>query len=135
MSRFSTDPDLSAYWKVFEVNIKAPLVLLQAALPFFAKNEGGKGTVITVGSGAADLPLPFQSSYVASKAGVQKAVQILDMELREQGVLNFLIQPGAMVTDLGVGAVVGNEFREMLAGWAKASRLFLFLPRICCIGN
>ncbi|KAE9369866.1 NAD(P)-binding protein [Stipitochalara longipes BDJ] len=119
MSRFSTDPDISAYWKVFEVNIKAPLVLLHAALPFFAKNEGGKGIVITVGSAAADLPLPFQSSYDASKAAVQKAVQILDMELREQGVLNFLIQPGAMVTDLGRDAVVGTEFQEMLGGWAK----------------
>ncbi|PMD42114.1 NAD(P)-binding protein, partial [Hyaloscypha variabilis F] len=101
MSRFRTDPSIAAYWKVFEVNVKGPLVLLHAALPFFAKNEGGKGIVITVGSAAADLPLPFQSAYNASKAAVQKAVQILDMELKEQGVLNFLVQPGAMVTDLG----------------------------------
>jgi hypothetical protein len=108
------------------VNVKGPLVILHAALPFFAKNEGGKGIVITVGSAAADLPLPFQSVYNASKAAVQKAVQILDMELREQGVFNFLVQPGAMVTDLGVDTVVGNEFQEMLGGWAKVSFLFSF---------
>ena len=126
MSRFTTDPSIAAYWKVFEVNVKGPLVLLHATLPFFAKNEGGKGIVITVGSAAADLLLLFQSAYNASKAAVQKAVQILDMELREQGVLNFLVQPGAMVTDLGVEAVVGNEVQEMLGGWAKVSLLFSF---------
>ncbi|KAN0102164.1 NAD(P)-binding protein [Hyaloscypha variabilis] len=128
MSRFSTDPSIAAYWKVFEVNVKGPLILLHATLPFFAKNEGGKGIVITVGSAAADLPLPFQSAYNASKAAVQKAVQILHMELREQGVLNFLVQPGAMVTDLGVEAVVGNEFQEMLGGWAKYMTDNIALP-------
>ncbi|KAH8777217.1 hypothetical protein BGZ57DRAFT_953036 [Hyaloscypha finlandica] len=111
------DKDISAYWRVFEVNVKGPLSLLHAVLPGFQKR--GKGTVITVGSSAADLPLPFQSSYDASKAAVQKAIQILDMELRELGVLNFLIQPGTMATHLGRGAVIGGGFGELLSGYAK----------------
>jgi NADP-dependent 3-hydroxy acid dehydrogenase YdfG len=123
LSHFDQEKDLSAYWKVFEVNVKAPLSLLHAALPSFKKR--GKGIVITVGSSAADLPLPFQSSYDASKAAVQKAVQILDMELRAQGVLNFLIQPGVTVTDLGKDGVVGDDFAELLGMYAKVSFSFL----------
>lgn len=121
MSRFSEEKDIEAYWKVFEVNVKGPLALLHAVLPGFIKR--GKGTVITVGSSAADLPLPYQSSYDASKAAVQKSIQILDMELRDHGILNFLIQPGVTKTDLGRGAVIGEEFIKMSAGFAQVGPL------------
>jgi short-subunit dehydrogenase len=117
MSHFPREKDISAYWRVFEVNVKGPLSLLHAVPPGFQKR--GMGTAITVGSSAADLPLPFQSNYDASKAAVQKAIQILDMELRELGVLNFLIQPGMMATHLGRAAVIGEEFGELLSGYAK----------------
>lgn len=50
---------------------------------------------------------------------MQKGIQILDMELRELGVLNFLIQPGTMATYLGKGAVIGEEFEVLLSGYAK----------------
>jgi NADP-dependent 3-hydroxy acid dehydrogenase YdfG len=121
MSHFSQEKDISAYWRVFEVNVKGPLALLHAVLPAFQKQK--KGIVITVGSTAADLPLPFQSSYDASKAAVQKAIQILDMELREHGVLNFVIQPGTMLTGLGSGAVIGEDFMALLSGYAKVGLL------------
>lgn len=125
ISYFPREKDISAYWRVFEVNVKGPLSLLHAVLPGFQKR--GKGTVITVGSSAADLPLPFQSSYDASKAAVQKAIQILDMELRELGVLNFLIQPGTMAKHLGRGGVIGDGFGELLSGYAKVGLPPLFV--------
>jgi NADP-dependent 3-hydroxy acid dehydrogenase YdfG len=132
MSHFPKEKDISAYWRVFEVNVKGPLSLLHAVLPGFQKR--GKGTVITVGSSAADLPLPFQSSYDASKAAVQKAIQILDMELRELGVLNFLIQPGTMATYLGRGAVIGEEFGVLLSEYAKVGLPPLSVIPFCFYG-
>jgi hypothetical protein len=52
------------------------------------------------------------------------------MELRELGVLNFLIQPGTMATHLGRGAVIGEEFGELLSGYAKVGLPPLFVTPI-----
>ena len=99
-----------------EVNVRGPISMIHAVLPSFMERK--KGTVITVGSAAADLPLVFQSSYDASKAAIMKAVQILDMELREYGVLNFVVHPGSVKTELNQGeAVVGGDMKKLMDGW------------------
>jgi short-subunit dehydrogenase len=117
MARFATDSaDLSKWWKVVEVNLLAPISMIRAITPCFSAR--GKGTIITVGSSAADLPLPFLSSYCASKAGVQKAVQIIDMELREKGILNFVIQPGAVRTTISE-SVEGDDLKGLMDGFKE----------------
>jgi hypothetical protein len=127
MARFVEERDINAWWKVMGVNVKAPIAMIRAVLPGFIKR--GKGTVITVGSAAADLPLVFQSSYDALKAAVQKAIQILDMELREEGILNFVIHPGNIETDLNQGsAVVGQDMKELMDSWAPYMIDTLELP-------
>jgi hypothetical protein len=65
---------------------------------------------------------------------VQKAIQILDMELRELGVLNFLIQPGTMATYLGRGAVIREEFGVLLSEYAKVGLPPLSVIPFCFYG-
>jgi short-subunit dehydrogenase len=127
MARFVEEKDINTWWKVMEVNVKAPIAMIHAVLPTFLKR--GKGAVITVGSAAADLPLVFQSSYDASKAAVQKAIQILDLELREKGILNFVIHPGNIKTDLNQGAaVIGADMKALMDSWAPYMTDTLELP-------
>ncbi|KAG0647400.1 Short chain dehydrogenase mpl6 [Hyphodiscus hymeniophilus] len=118
IAKFVEDKDLDAWWKVFELNVKAPVALIHAVLPSFLSR--GSGMTITIGSCASELPLPFMSAYVASKAAIQKAVQILDMELREKGIFNYLIHPGTIKTSLGEqeGVILGPEMQAMTDSFA-----------------
>jgi short-subunit dehydrogenase len=111
---------------VFEVNIKAPTQLIHAVLPSFLSRPGSPKVIITVGSSSADLPLPFLTAYTASKAGIVKTIQILDMELREKGIFNYLIHPGNIKsTSLthSSEATVGQEMKDMLDGFKKSGAM------------
>lgn len=114
LAKFIEELSIDAWWKVQELNVKAPVAMIHAILSSFLLR--GSGTIITIGSCAAEIPLPFMSAYVASKAALQKAVQILDMELKEKGILNYLIHPGTIATGLGnqEGATSGKGMKDML---------------------
>lgn len=123
MARFAEEPDLAAWWKVFELNVKAPMQLIHAVIPSFLAHPATPKVIITVASSSADLPLPFLTAYCASKAGIVKSIQILDMELREKGIYNFVIHPGNIAsTSLTQApeATVGKEMERIMDGF-KAS--------------
>lgn len=118
LARFTEEKNVDAWWKVMELNVKAPMAMIQAALPSFLSR--GSGTIITIGSCASEVPLPFMSAYVASKAAIQKAIQILDMELKSHGILNYLVHPGA-INSTGLsqqeGVILGKEMQDMNDGY------------------
>ena len=100
------------WWHVQEVNFKAPMALIHACLPQMI--ERGTGKIITVGSAAADNSFPFQSAYAASKAGLQKAHQCLDMEMRGKGIVFYCIHPGGTATTtMGRGDGVNWEAMKL----------------------
>jgi short-subunit dehydrogenase len=119
LAKFTEESSIDAWWKVQELNVKAPVAMIHAILPSFLAR--GSGTIISIGSCASELSLPFMSAYVASKAAIQKAVQILDMELKEKGVLNFLIHPGTIATSLGdqEGVALGKDMRDMMDAYVQ----------------
>ena len=119
MARFAKEKDFATWWRVWEVNTLAPLALIHALLPTFLAR--GHGTVITVGSAVTDTPSPFLSSYVGSKAGTQKAIQLIDLELQPQGILNFVVHPGVTVSELSAGddSIIGEEMKGILSGYLK----------------
>jgi len=126
MSRFTEEKDLNAWWRVFELNIKAPIQLIQAVLPSFLSRPGTPKTIITVGSSAADLPIPYSAGYCGSKAGIAKTIQILDMELREKGVYNYLIHPsnvGSTSLTLAAEATVGDEMKGLMKGFKDSGAM------------
>jgi short-subunit dehydrogenase len=118
MARFAEEENVNAWWKVLELNVKAPMALIHAILPSFIKR--GKGTVITVGSCASEVPINFMSAYIASKAAIQKSIQIIDMELKEKGIMNYLIHPGGVKTGIGAqeGVALGKEMRDVIDAYA-----------------
>lgn len=119
MARFAEEKDFATWWRVWEVNTLAPLALIHALLPSFLAR--GHGTVITVGSAVTDSPPPFISSYVGSKAGTQKAIQLIDQELKPQGIQNFVVHPGVNVSELSSGddSIIGEEMKGILSGYLQ----------------
>lgn len=75
-----------------------PLQLMQLALPLMKKQKKG-GKIINITSLATRLPIPFMSSYNASKAAFHSLTQTLRLELGPHSPVRVIeLQPGDIHT-------------------------------------
>lgn len=81
-----------------EVNLTAPILLTQAAIP--ALRESGDAAVVNVSSGFGLVGMPFYSVYAATKAGIAHFGEALRRELFGEGVHVMTIYPGATETPM-----------------------------------
>jgi NAD(P)-dependent dehydrogenase (short-subunit alcohol dehydrogenase family) len=93
------DPSIDIWWRVYEVNVRAPVALIRAVLPSMIGRRGG--VVITTSSQVASLALPVMTAYASSKAAISKFHENLVPELEGTGVLSFAVNPGVVATELG----------------------------------
>jgi short-subunit dehydrogenase len=87
LGRFWEIP-LADQLRVIDVNLKGMICATYAAVKLFISQ--GSGTIINLGSIDSEVPLAYQGSYAASKAGVRSLVQSLNQELRLAGYHNLL---------------------------------------------
>ena len=76
-------------WKrIVDVNLNGQAYGAMAALPYLRKSidENGGVSLIHISSGEAEVALPLQSAYVASKHGVHGFLKSLRIELGAEGV-------------------------------------------------
>jgi short-subunit dehydrogenase len=85
--------DLAA---MVDVNMRAPLVLTAAALPYLRK--AGGGAVVMVGSLAGRAPLQGTATYAATKAGLRAFTYALSDELRGSEISIGVVSPGPIDT-------------------------------------
>ena len=88
---YSTNED--AFSNLFEVNVKAPYFLGQAAAPYLAKTGG---SIINITDIYADRPLDGYSVYCATKAALESMTKSLALELGPDVRVNA-IAPGAIM--------------------------------------
>ena len=79
-----------------DVNLRAPLLLGAAALPWLRKS--GKGAIVMVGSLAGRTPMQGASTYAATKAGLRAFTYGFADELRGSGVHVGVVSPGPIDT-------------------------------------
>jgi len=93
-----TTPD--EYRRVIEVNLLGPIHGSLAALP--ALRAAGGGALIVITSVEAEVPLPYQAAYSASKHGAGAFLRALRMELRADGapVAVTAVMPASIDTPL-----------------------------------
>lgn len=94
------DADLSRLPEVFELNMRAPLHLVQLALP--SLRERG-GAVVNITSDAATGPYATWGVYGASKAALDQLSNVLAAE--EPDVRVWAVDPGEMRTQMLADAV------------------------------
>lgn len=92
----STDP--AAWSRAITINITGVYNGLRAALPVMSAQ--GEGTVISIGSGAAQNPLEGWSSYCTSKAAVLMLARCVHHELKGRRIRVFSLSPGTIATDM-----------------------------------
>ncbi len=85
----------AALQQAVQVNLAAPMLLAQAALPDLSARRGG---LVLVASQAALLPLPYAALYSATKAGLHALGAALQCELAGRGVRVLVAYPPATAT-------------------------------------
>lgn len=93
--------------RTLEVNLVAPLRLVQAVLP--AMKARGRGTIVNVASVAAYAHARGQTHYSASKAGLAAFSRSLGSEVRRDGIHVLTVLPGPVRTPMGTGAASAYE--------------------------
>jgi short-subunit dehydrogenase len=91
------DLDPAREAEMIRVNCEAVVTLTHAFVPGMV--ERGRGGVITVASTAGMQPLPYETTYAASKAFAISFMEALSMELRGTGVRSLVVNPGPVRTE------------------------------------
>ena len=89
--------DEAAARKIFDLNFFGVLNVTQAVLPVM-RAQGG-GTIVNVSSVAAELAIPFQAFYSATKSAVSSLSAALRNEVAPFGIKVTAVLPGDVKTD------------------------------------
>lgn len=110
------------------VNLRGALLCCRAVLPVMTRQQGG--TIINVGSIAANRPIAGCTVYAATKAGVLAFSRVLAEEVRADGIRVGVVLPGAVDTPLWDSIPGGPDRRRMLSpdDVARAVVLMATLP-------
>ena len=79
------------------VNLKAPFVLSQAAIPHLLESNGA---IVNVASSAAFIGEAYAAAYCASKAGLVGMTKAMAMEYSKQSIRINAVAPGGMMTNI-----------------------------------
>jgi len=84
--------------KSIEINLLGPMLLFHYFIPIFKKQNHGK--IIQLSGGGATNPMPYLSSYAASKAGVVRLIETLSKELKAYNIYANAVAPGPLNTEM-----------------------------------
>ncbi|WP_280359295.1 SDR family NAD(P)-dependent oxidoreductase [Nocardia otitidiscaviarum] len=84
--------------RLFRLNVLGPVALTQAVLP--GMRERRRGRVVMVGSMLASFPMPYRSSYVATKAALRGFATAARFEESPFDVWITTVEPGQIDTGL-----------------------------------
>jgi NAD(P)-dependent dehydrogenase (short-subunit alcohol dehydrogenase family) len=116
------DITLASWQKQIDLNLTAPFVVCQAALPGLLAR---RGNIVNVSSVAGVRGQAYSTAYCASKAGVLMFTKALALELSQQGVRVNCVCPGGVDTPL-----IAEAARTMPANLDERlmQRLYNVLP-------
>lgn len=97
---------------VLNVNVKAPIIAIQAAIPYL----GQGGRIINIGSWFGErVQWPGLAVYAMSKSALASLTRGLAHELGAEGITVNLVQPGAINTDMNPDdGAMANTIRGLI---------------------
>jgi len=111
------DIELPAWDKVFEVNVRGALLLIQAVVKAWMYEHGG--TIVTVASTAGLHPAAGLGAYGVSKAALIQLTKQLAMELGDRHIRVNAVAPGTVQTRfaeaLWKDEGTGNQLRKLIS--------------------
>jgi NAD(P)-dependent dehydrogenase (short-subunit alcohol dehydrogenase family) len=115
----AADTSLAEWQKQLDRNTTSAFLTARAFLPGMV--AAGRGSIVLVGSRAAERPFPGAAAYIVSKAAVASLTQVLALESREAGVRVNAVLPSIIDTPANRAASPDADTsrwvsRESLAG-------------------
>jgi NAD(P)-dependent dehydrogenase (short-subunit alcohol dehydrogenase family) len=92
----TTDP--GEWGRAIAINVTGVYNGMRAVLPGMLRQGGG--TLISIGSGAAQNPMEGWSAYCSAKAAVLMLARCAHHELKGKGIRVFSLSPGTIATDM-----------------------------------
>ncbi len=102
------DLSFDAIDRVLNVNLYGTIYMIKAFLPHLLKRP--EGHIVNISSMGGFLPVPGQTLYGASKAGVKLLTEGLNSELLDTNVRVLVVFPGAIGTNIAVNSGLGDSF-------------------------
>ena len=93
--------DYELFDTIMAVNVRGPLIVSESFIDHVRAGRQKKIIAIssTNGSVSAPLPGPQGIAYRASKAALNRAMQLVAVKEKEEGVLVLMLHPGTVVTE------------------------------------
>ena len=93
--------DFALFDTIMAVNVRGPLVVSESFIEHVRAGKQKKIIAIssTNGSVSAPLPGPQGIAYRSSKAALNRAMQLVAVKVKEEGVLVLMLHPGTVVTE------------------------------------
>lgn len=105
----------------YNVNVLAPLLLLQAALPYLphgTEDDPTPGRIINVSSVSASLGFAGQTTYGGTKAALESMTRTWARELVGRATCNA-VNPGPVATDMYASASSQPGFADNIRPWLE----------------
>jgi short-subunit dehydrogenase len=116
----SWDTPLDEARRMFELNLFAPLGVIQQAVPVMRRQNAG--TIVNVASIAGKVTLPWLTLYSASKYALGAMTDGMRMELRRDGIHAITVCPGYVSTRFQQNILGGDVPASVREGkWFRIS--------------
>ena len=102
-----SDYSLGELTRVYQVDVLAPLAIVQAMLPLLRRSSG---TVVNITSDAAVEAYPGWGGYGSAKAALDQLTAVLAAE--EPNIACYAFDPGDMRTDMHQAAFPGEDISD-----------------------
>lgn len=105
------------WWRAQEVHQRAPMLLMQAALPGMIAR--GRGRIVCISAKAVRIVAPHLSAYCVGKVALNRLIEQVGVELKGTGVSAFSLDPGFAFTQLGRDTMESPDAQKYLGGMVK----------------
>ena len=89
--------DLDLFQQTFDLNVRAPALLIKAAFPHLPTDRSGR--IVNISSATTTWGLIQQTSYAGTKGAIEAMTRVWARELAERATVNC-VSPGPMDTGL-----------------------------------
>ncbi|KAL8694754.1 MAG: hypothetical protein Q9218_000680 [Villophora microphyllina] len=103
------DIKVDVFHKQYNINVLAPILLLQAALPYLPNDRSGR--IVNLSSVSSSLGFIGQTVYGGTKAALEHMTRTWARELAERATVNA-VNPGPVATDMYGGT--SAEFQQQM---------------------
>jgi 3-oxoacyl-[acyl-carrier protein] reductase len=110
--------DTDAWERCLMTNVMGSVIVAQSVLPGMVERKSGR--IIFVGSGGGLWPVPYDTGYAVTKAGLIRLGETLAIEAEEHNVYCWVIHPGVVHTNMSNTVMDSPDGRKWLPGYEQA---------------